>query len=170
MKNIDITMWGDVCIFIVDDKAMKIGIPKVKDHVLKRADSFLLLAFSSRPIQTKALLEQRVIGIAFETVIDHKRLPLLTPMVRLLEELPFKQEPMPHMANGGSGVLLGGVPGVAPGKVVVIGGGIVGSQAAKMAVGLGADVTILDNNLQRLRELDDLFEGKLTTVLDSNHN
>jgi len=64
----------------------------------------------------------------------------------------------------GGGVLLGGVPGVSPGRVVIIGGGVVGTQAAKMAVGLGADVTILDSSLQRLRELDDLFEGKLKTL------
>jgi alanine dehydrogenase len=70
-------------------------------------------------------------------------------------------------AQGGSGTLLGGVPGVAPGKVVVIGGGVVGLNAAKMAMGLGADVTILDRSLNRLRELDDIFEGRLATVFST---
>ena len=150
------------------DMVIKVKEPQPSEYPLLTEGQILFcyLHLAPDPVQTKALLEQKVIGIAFETVIDHKkRLPLLTPMSEVAGRIAIQAGAYAlHMANGGRGVLLGGVPGVAPGKVVVIGGGIVGSQAAKMAVGLGADVTILDNNLQRLRELDDLFEGKLTTL------
>jgi len=127
---------------------------------------FCYLHLAPDPEQTAALIEKKVIGIAFETVEDHKgRLPLLTPMSEVAGRIAIQAGANAlHMVNGGRGVLLGGVPGVTPGKVVIIGGGVVGTQAAKMAVGLKADVTILDNNVQRLRELDDLFRGKLKTL------
>ena len=133
---------------------------------------FCFLHLAPDPEQTAALLKQKVVGIAFETVVDHKgRLPLLMPMSEVAGRISIQAGANAlHMVYGGRGVLLGGVPGVTPGKVVIIGGGIVGTQAAKMAVGLKADVTILDNNVQRLRELDDLFRGKLKTLYSTPVN
>ena len=126
--------------------------------------TYLHLAADKR--QAEGLMKSKAWAIAYETVtaIDGG-LPLLKPMSEVAGRISIQAGANAlHMASGGRGVLLGGVPGVSPGKVVIIGGGIVGTQAAKMGVGLGADVTILDSNLQRLRELDDLFEGKLKTL------
>jgi alanine dehydrogenase len=115
--------------------------------------------------QTRALLERKVIGIAYETVTDaHGELPLLKPMSEVAGRLAvLAGAESLQMSRGGNGTLLGGVPGVAPGKVVVLGGGVAGTQAARMALGLGADVTILDINLTRLRYLDDVFGPALKT-------
>ena len=114
---------------------------------------------------TDHLLARKVIGIAYETVEDsERRLPLLVPMSAIAGRLSVQVGAWAlQMANGGNGTLLAGVPGVAPGKVLILGGGSVGTNAAKMAVGLGADVTLLDVNLERLRHLDDLFAGRLKT-------
>lgn len=114
---------------------------------------------------TQALIEKKVIAVAYETVNDATGgLPLLIPMSEVAGRIAIHVGANGlHMVNGGAGVLLGGVPGVAPGKVLVIGAGTVGTQAARMAVGLGADVTIMDINLQRLRYLDDVFGPRLKT-------
>lgn len=119
---------------------------------------------------TEMLLEKKVTGIAYETIeLTDGSLPLLTPMSEVAGRMAvqvgawFLQKP-----NGGEGVLLGGVPGVLPGNVVIFGTGVVGTNAAKMALGLGARVTIFGRNLERLRYLDDVFGGKLNT-LSSNH-
>ena len=114
---------------------------------------------------TQALLDRQIIAVAYETVSDASgALPLLTPMSEVAGRIAVQVgATCLHMASGGAGVLLGGVPGVAPGKVLVIGAGTVGTQAARMALGLGADVTILDINLQRLRYLDDVFGARLKT-------
>ena len=117
----------------------------------------------------KLLQQTRAVCIAYETVTDqHGRLPLLAPMSEVAGRMAV-QAGIAHLTNplGGPGILLGGVPGVAPAKVVVIGGGVVGTQAARMAVGLGADVTILDRNIQRLRELDVEFMGRIKTLTAS---
>jgi len=147
---------------------IKVKEPQSEEYPLLKENQILFcyLHLAPDPMQTAALLKQKVVGIAFETVVDHKgRLPLLMPMSEVAGRIAIHAGANAlHMASGGRGVLLGGVPGVTPGDVVIIGGGIVGTQAAKMAVGLGADVTILDSNLQRLRELDDLFEGRLNTL------
>jgi alanine dehydrogenase len=114
----------------------------------------------------KALQQTQAICIAYETVTDNQgRLPLLAPMSEVAGRMSV-QAGIAQMTNpqGGPGMLLGGVPGVAPAKVVIIGGGVVGTQAARMAVGLGGDVTILDRNIQRLRELDMEFMGRVTTL------
>ncbi len=126
---------------------------------------FTYLHLAPDPVQTQALIERKVVGIAYETVTDKRgQLPLLVPMSEVAGRLAIQAGANAlHMINGGRGVLLGGVPGVPPGKVVIIGGGIVGTQAARMALGLGADVTLLDVNLNRLRELDDLFGPALKT-------
>jgi len=126
---------------------------------------FTYLHLAPDPEQTQALLDRKVIGIAYETVTDKQgRLPLLIPMSEVAGRLSIQAGATAlQMINGGNGTLLGGVPGVAAAKVTIIGGGIVGTQAARMAMGLGAEVTILDNNLDRLRALDDLFGPLLRT-------
>ena len=127
---------------------------------------FCYLHLAPDPEQTKQLLQRKVIGIAYETITDkYGQLPLLIPMSEIAGRISIQAGATAlQMTNGGKGVLLGGVPGVVPGKVVVIGGGIVGTHAAAMAIGLGADVVILDNNLHRIRELNDLFGASITTL------
>ncbi|MBI5751118.1 MAG: alanine dehydrogenase [Hydrogenophilales bacterium] len=126
---------------------------------------FCYLHLAASPELTQSLLQQKVMAVAYETITDAAGgLPLLIPMSEVAGRIAIHVGAnCLHMANGGAGVLLGGVPGVAPGKVLVIGAGSVGTQAARMAVGLGADVTILDINLQRLRYLDDVFGPRLKT-------
>ena len=120
---------------------------------------------------TRALIEKQILAVAYETVTDASGgLPLLIPMSEIAGRIAAHVGAnYLHMAAGGAGILLGGVPGVAPGKVLVIGAGTVGTQAAKMALGLGADVTILDVNLQRLRYLDDVFGPRLKTRYSDPH-
>ncbi|MBB5519955.1 alanine dehydrogenase [Amphiplicatus metriothermophilus] len=115
--------------------------------------------------QTKGLLKSGVTGVAYETVTDDRGgLPLLAPMSEVAGRLAIQAAAYALTApQGGRGLLMGGVPGVLPAKVLVIGGGVVGAHAAKMAAGLGADVTVLDRNLRRLAELDDLFAGRVKT-------
>jgi len=118
---------------------------------------------------TKQLLERKVTGVAYETITDRRgTLPLLTPMSEVAGRMAIQvgAQYLEKM-SGGRGVLLGGVPGVPAARVVIIGGGVVGTNAAKMAVGLGARVTIIDNNLDRLRELDDIFLSRITTLASS---
>jgi len=126
---------------------------------------FAYLHLAPDPVQTRALLERKVIAVAYETVTDPRgQLPLLVPMSEVAGRLAIQAGAGAlQMIHGGRGLLLGGVPGVAPARVVVIGGGIVGTQAARIALGVGADVTLLDVNLSRLRELDDLFGPALKT-------
>ena len=119
--------------------------------------------------QTKGLLKKKVIAIAYETVIDKNgRLPLLTPMSEIAGRISIQAGAYAlQMACGGKGILLGGVPGVLPAEVLIVGGGVVGTNAAQMAVGLGANVTILDKDLQRLRDLDAIYKGRLKTLYSS---
>lgn len=126
---------------------------------------FTYLHLAPDPTQTKALLDKKIIGIAYETVTDAQgRLPLLIPMSEIAGRLSVQAGATAlQLANGGNGMLLGGVAGVAPAKVSIIGGGVVGTQAARMALGLGADITILDTSLDRLRYLDDVFGPALKT-------
>ena len=138
-----------------------------KDLVLY---AYLHLA-ADRPL-TEALINSGTKAVAFETIEDRAGgLPCLTPMSEVagrlsaLEGAKYLEKPF-----GGKGLLLGGVPGVPPAKVVIIGGGIVGTNAAKMAAGLGADVSVLDNNINRLAYLDDLFGGRVKTVFSSRGN
>lgn len=115
---------------------------------------------------TKQLLDRRVTGIAYETITDRRgALPLLTPMSEVAGRMAIQVGAhYLEKMSGGGGVLLGGVPGVPAARVVIIGGGVVGTNAAKIAVGMGAHVTIIDNNLDRLRELDDIFLSKISTL------
>jgi alanine dehydrogenase len=118
---------------------------------------------------TKQLLERRVTGVAYETITDRKgTLPLLTPMSEVAGRMAIQVgATYLEKMNGGRGILIGGVPGVPAARVVIIGGGVVGTNAAKIAVGMGAQVTIIDNNLDRLRELDDIFLSKVSTLASS---
>ncbi|OAS15251.1 alanine dehydrogenase [Paenibacillus oryzisoli] len=121
---------------------------------------------------THALVSQKVTAIAYETIqLDNGSLPLLTPMSEVAGRMSVQiGAHFLEKAHGGKGILLGGVPGVEPGKVAVIGGGIVGANAAKMAIGLGADVTIVDLNADRLRQLDDQYHGRVKTVMSNPYN
>ena len=126
---------------------------------------FTYLHLAADRAQTDALVASGATAIAYETVTaDDGSLPLLTPMSEVAGRLSIQAGAAAlQKANGGRGVLLGGVPGVAAGKVVVIGGGVSGANAADMAVGLGADVTILDRSLPRLRQLEDTWGGRVRT-------
>ena len=118
---------------------------------------------------TKQLLEHKVTGVAYETITDRRgTLPLLTPMSEVAGRMAVQVGAhYLEKMSGGRGILLGGVPGVPAARVVIIGGGVVGTNAAKIAVGMGAHVTIIDNNLDRLRELDDIFLSKISTLASS---
>ena len=118
---------------------------------------------------TEQLLNRKVTGIAYETITDRRgTLPLLTPMSEVAGRMAIQvgAHYLEKMA-GGRGILLGGVPGVPAARVVIIGGGVVGTNAAKIAVGMGAHVTMIDSNLDRLRELDDIFLSKISTLASS---
>lgn len=153
---------------------IKVKEPQPVEYSLLKENQilFCFLHLAPDPEQTEALLERKVVGIAYETIYDDKyRLPLLTPMSEIAGRLSIQAGATAlQMTHGGKGVLIGGVPGVAPAKVTVIGGGIVGTEAAKMAIGLGGDVAILDNNLARLRELDAIFGSRLKTIYSNTHN
>jgi len=118
---------------------------------------------------TKQLLKRKVTGVAYETITDRRgTLPLLTPMSEVAGRMAIQVgATYLEKMNGGRGILIGGVPGVPAARVVIIGGGVVGTNAAKIAVGMGAQVTIIDNNLDRLRELDDIFLSKVSTLASS---
>jgi alanine dehydrogenase len=120
---------------------------------------------------TQEMLERGVTGVAYETITDARGgLPLLTPMSEVAGRMSIQVgATFLERINGGRGVLLGGIPGVQPGRVVIIGGGVVGTNAAKMAVGLGASVTIVDLNLERLRELDDIFGSRIKTLASNDY-
>lgn len=156
------------------DMIIKVKEPQKQEFDLLKEGQvlFCYLHLAPDPEQAKALLDKKVIAIAYETVQDQNgRLPLLVPMSEVAGRISVQVgATMLQMAHGGKGVLLGGVPGVSPGKVAIIGGGVVGTQAARMAVGLGADVVILDNSLNRLKELDNHFGPRLKTLYASSAN
>ena len=127
---------------------------------------FTYLHLAPLPELTDKLLAARVNGVAYETIVEEDgSLPLLTPMSEVAGRMSVQVGAQYlERPNGGRGILLGGVPGVAPGNVVILGGGIVGTNAAKIAIGMGAHVTIIDRSLNRLRELDDIFHGQVVTL------
>jgi alanine dehydrogenase len=162
------TAWGEA------DMIIKVKEPLPAEYGLMRKGQnlFTYLHLAPLPELTTALLEREVTGIAYETITDPQgRLPLLTPMSEVAGRMSvivgasFLLRPF-----GGRGTLLAGVPGVPPGDVVILGGGIVGINAAKMALGLGANVTVLESNLDRMRFLDDIFHGALITLASNHHN
>ncbi len=132
---------------------------------------FTYLHLAPIPETTKALLDARVAGVAYETIREADgSLPLLTPMSEVAGRMAVQVGARYLEApNGGRGILLGGIPGVAPAKVVILGGGIVGHNSAKIAHGMGADVTIIDRNLNRLRELDDIYNAGVTTLASNEY-
>src|SRR3954463_15558093 len=133
---------------------------------------FTYLHLAPIPDLTNELLTKKVTGIAYETVTDKNHtLPLLTPMSEVAGRMSVQVgASYLEKEKGGRGVLLGGVPGVPPATVVIIGGGIVGTHAAKIAMGMGANVTIIDVNLNRLRELDDIFGGRVKTLASNSYS
>lgn len=159
---------GDV--FARSDMVVKVKEPLPAEYGLLREDQVLFTYLHLAPALelTQALLAQKVVGIAYETVqTSTGQLPLLTPMSEVAGKLSIQMGAhFLEKGHGGSGVLLGGVPGTSPGKVTIIGGGTVGTNAAKIALGMGARVTILDVNLDRLRYLADVFPS--ISVLASN--
>jgi alanine dehydrogenase len=148
-------------IFATADMIVKVKEPQAVERKMLREGQLLFtyLHLAPDPEQTHDLLESGCTAIAYETVTDDRGgLPLLAPMSEVAGRLaPQVGAYTLQKANGGRGVLMGGVPGVAPAKVVVIGGGVVGTHAAKIAAGMGADVTVLDRSLNRLKYLDDVF-------------
>ncbi|ACO46789.1 alanine dehydrogenase [Deinococcus deserti] len=156
------------------EMVVKVKEPIASEYGFLRDDlllfTYLHLA-ADRPL-TEALMQSGTTGVAYETVqLEDGSLPLLTPMSEVAGRLSV-QAGAYHLQKpvGGRGVLLGGVPGVQAGHVVILGGGVVGTNAAKMAMGLGAKVTILDVSHRRLAYLDDVFFGKLTTMMSSEAN
>ncbi|CAN7394112.1 alanine dehydrogenase [Pararhizobium sp. LjRoot235] len=154
-------------IFEKSDMIIKVKEPQPSEWAQLRDGQILYtyLHLAPDPEQTKGLLNSGVTAIAYETVTDERGgLPLLAPMSEVAGRLAIQAGATSlQKANGGRGILLGGVPGVLPAKVTVIGGGVVGLHAARMATGLGADVSILDRSIPRLRQLDDLFAGRVHT-------
>jgi alanine dehydrogenase len=154
-------------VFAEAEMIVKVKEPQAAERKRLRAGQvlFTYLHLAPDPDQTRDLLASGVTAIAYETVTDAQGgLPLLAPMSEVAGRLaPQVGAWALQKANGGRGVLMGGVPGVGPAEVVVIGGGNVGTQAARIAAGMGADVTVLDKSLQRLRYLDDVYRGVFKT-------
>lgn len=158
-------VWADAEMIVKVKEPIEPEYPRMKEGLLL----FTYLHLAPDPKQTQALLEHKVTGIAYETITDRKgTLPLLTPMSEVAGRMAVQvgAQYLEKM-NGGRGVLIGGVPGVPAARVVILGGGVVGTNAAKIAVGMGAQVTIVDKNLDRLRELDDIFLSKISTLASS---
>jgi len=158
-------------IFASADMIVKVKEPQAVERKMLRQGQLLFtyLHLAPDPEQTKDLLASGCTAIAYETVTDRAGgLPLLAPMSEVAGRLaPQVGAWTLQKANGGRGVLMGGVPGVGPARVIVIGGGVVGINAARVAAGMGADVTVLDRSLPRLSLLDDLFMGRLKTGYSS---
>lgn len=161
-------------VFAKADMIMKVKEPLSPEYDLFKEGQILFtyLHLAPDPEQTKALLDKKVIGIAYETVQPEDRsLPLLAPMSEVAGRMAIQiGARILEKIMGGRGLLLGGVPGVLPAKVVILGGGTVGMNAAKMAVGLGADVTILDISPKRLAYIDDIFGNKVKTLMSNSYN
>ena len=156
------------------DMVMKVKEPLPEEYQFFHENLILFtyLHLAAEPHLTHALMENKVVAIAYETIQEQNgSLPLLTPMSEVAGRMAtqigaqFLEKP-----NGGKGILLGGIPGVERSKVTIIGGGIVGTNAAKIAIGLGAQVSIIDLNPARLRELDNLFGNEVNTIMSNPHN
>ena len=161
-------VWGK------SETVVKVKEPIAKEWAFFREGLvlFTYLHLAPLPALTEKLLESKVIGIAYETVRDRAgTLPLLTPMSEVAGRMSVQVgAAYLEKERGGRGILLGGVPGVPPANVTILGGGIVGTNAAKIALGFGAKVTLVDVNLNRLRELDDLYSGRLYTLASNSYN
>jgi alanine dehydrogenase len=160
-------------LFAQADMIIKVKEPLPTEYSLLREGQvlFTFLHLAALPDLTHMLLDRQIVAIAYETVqASDRTLPLLAPMSEVAGRMSV-QEAAKYLERheGGRGVLLAGVPGVPPGQVTIVGGGTVGTNAAKMAVGLGAAVSILDVNPARLRYLDDLFQGRVRTLMSSEY-
>ncbi|MDR3739732.1 MAG: alanine dehydrogenase [Terracidiphilus sp.] len=156
------------------EMVVKVKEPVEKEYGFFREGLMLFTYLHLAPVPelTEKLLSSKVIGIAYETVRDKAgTLPLLTPMSEVAGRMSVQVgASYLEKERGGRGILLGGVPGVPPAHVTIIGGGIVGTNAARVALGFGAKVTLVDLNLNRLRELDDIFNGRLYTLASNSYN
>ena len=161
-------VWGK------SEMVVKVKEPIEREYVFFREGLvlFTYLHLAPLPALTDKLLETKIIGIAYETVRDCQgTLPLLTPMSEVAGRMSVQVgATYLEKEHGGRGILLGGVPGVPPAHVTILGGGVVGTNAAKIALGFGAKVTLVDVNLNRLRELDDIFNGRLYTLASNSYN
>jgi len=161
-------------VYSIAEMVVKVKEPIASEYPLIKKDQLVFTYFhfaSSEPL-THAMINSKAICLAYETVEKTDRsLPLLVPMSEVAGRMAI-QEGAKYLEKpqGGKGVLLGGVPGVPPGKVLILGGGIVGTQAAKMAAGLGARVVIMDVSLPRLRQLSDIMPANVTTILSNEYN
>jgi alanine dehydrogenase len=153
------------------DMIVKVKEPIAPEYSRMREGQLLFTYLHLAPEHklTEELLKRKVTGVAYETITDRRgTLPLLTPMSEVAGRMAIQVGAhYLEKMSGGRGILLGGVPGVPAARVVIIGGGVVGTNAAKIAVGMGAHVTIIDKNLDRLRELDDIFLSKISTLASS---
>jgi alanine dehydrogenase len=152
---------------------MKVKEPLPSEYVYFREGLILFtyLHLAAEPELAEALKNKGVIAIAYETVVANRTLPLLTPMSEVAGRMAAQiGSQFLQKSNGGKGILLAGVPGVSRGKVTIIGGGVVGTNAAKVAIGLGADVTIIDLSADRLRQLDDIFGNQIKTLMSNPFN
>jgi alanine dehydrogenase len=160
-------VWGE------GDMIVKVKEPIAPEYPRMRENQLLFTYLHLAPEYelTRQMMERKVSGVAYETITDKRgTLPLLTPMSEVAGRMSVQVgATYLEKMNGGRGILLGGVPGVTAGRVVIIGGGVVGTEAAKMAIGLGAHVTIIDKNLDRLRQLDDIFLSKVQTLASSRY-
>ncbi|MCL5046766.1 MAG: alanine dehydrogenase [Actinobacteria bacterium] len=160
-------------VFEISDMIMKVKEPLRPEYDLFREGQvlFTYLHLAPEPELTRALMHKKVVSIAYETVqLADGSLPLLQPMSEVAGRMATQiGAHFLEKAHGGRGVLLGGVPGVAPAEVVIVGGGVVGTNAAKVAMGMGANVTLLDISLDRLRYLDDIFYGRLRTAMSNSY-
>ena len=155
-------------VFDKADMIVKVKEPQPNECKMLREGQILYtyLHLAPDPVQTQLLVESNATCIAYETVTDKQGgLPLLAPMSEVAGRMAVQAGAhYLEKAQRGNGTLLGGVPGVAPCRILIVGGGVVGINSAKMAIGLGAEVTIMDRSLPRLRQLDDLFQTRVKTV------
>lgn len=155
------------------DMIMKVKEPLSSEYEYFRPGLILFtyLHLAAEPSLAKALTDHKVTAIAYETIEVNDSLPLLTPMSEVAGRMSVQiGAQLLEKPKGGKGILLSGVPGVPRGKVTIIGGGVVGTHAAKMAIGLGAEVTLLDLSLPRLRQLDDIFGTRIRTLASTPSN
>ena len=155
------------------DMIMKVKEPLESEYKYLRKGLILFtyLHLAAEPELTKALVENEVTAIAYETITVNNTLPLLTPMSEVAGRMAAQiGAQFLEKSKGGKGILLSGVPGVKRGKVTIIGGGVVGENAARIAIGLGADVTIIDLNPARLRQLEEIFGNQVQTLISNSYN
>lgn len=151
---------------------VKEPLPEDLEHLSEKHTLFTYLHLAAVPDIGKQLMQKGLMGIAYETVqLADGSLPLLLPMSEIAGRMSILlAADCLRSDKGGKGMLLSGIPGVAQGRIVILGGGVVGTNAVKMALGLGARVTVLDVNLQRLSYLDDIFQGRITTLMSNQTN